>query len=470
MGSIKGVRRGKYKTYTLNNQKVYCWKCLKSYKRKAILEHHIRTKHLNHCVACPVCDQRFASVSTCHRHLREMHHISNYKAFNLRLKIYPSTKTPTTETPLTLLDFVADESFPCMANILSMKEDEEFGKHIVADCAIDLGKVVLATLPFASIEYLTSTGAGCFICGKSLNCNFIECPHCVNVHFCSKRCSMSEIHKSKCNHIFKKSDCHIVRLAFAMISVALDSVSNIETMLDFCRGILFFENKTKKCCRPPFSQYKEIIRLKGKSEEEHFSIAKRVCKYVMMSPKFRSHRPADFERIIYHLAVRHAACIQLNSFSEKFDVSEGGICTRLYIYDIFSRINHSCAANLHHYIDDNGIMSCIVIRPIKKGDQLFINYLTGSEQNTTAKRKSHIKQDWNFDCRCEKCSIDTLVGNNTDPSYQFIKRNFMKRQPDKVNLLRQKCIEYIQHFGHSWSTSLDFVVGCLISIINECQI
>lgn len=152
------------------------------------------------------------------------------------------------------------------------------------------------------------------------------------------------------------------------------------------------------------------------------------------------------------MALRHAASIELNSFSEKFVVSEGGICTRFTIYDVISRVNHSCAPNLHHFIDDNNIMHCVAIRPIKRGEQLFINYLTGLDIDNTQERRMYIEETWQFNCQFNKCSTEPSIGDQEDTSYRYIKRNF--NQFKNVNRLQQECVKYLQKFGHTWSISV----------------
>lgn len=478
MGSKKGVCRGKYSTRILQQiGPISCWKCNKIYKRRPVLFHHILTKHLNYSVSCPVCDLRFISLSTCHRHLKNVHQIFNYKTLKLELKSNPQNRdnrdtsaevdtVKRTEILPNLLGYVAP---------LSFSRNKAFGKHVVAESSIDVGQTVLATPPFASIEYLTSIGSGCFHCGKQRTPrtgNFIECSHCISVQFCSKRCSLTKLHKSKCNTVFNRNDCSIVRLSTELILVALNSVANIEIMLEFCRGILFSGKKSDDCL-PPFLNYGEILQLKGEAKKKHFLIAKQVRNYVMLSLKSKLRRSAENQRIIYHMAARHAVCLEQNTFSEEFVVSKGGICTHYSIYDAISRMNHSCAPNIHHYIDDKNILNCVAVRPMKRGDQIFMNYLNGFNLESTISRQSYIKEIWNFDCKCDKCSLDSHVGNDTDLSYQYIKRHFMspsrrsRRLQRDVDHLREQCVKYIQEFGQSWSTSLDFVVCCLISIIND---
>lgn len=131
----------------------------------------------------------------------------------------------------------ADEVFPCMAKVLTMKENKIFGKHIVANSDIDVREIVVAAPAFATIDYLIhNNDSGCFQCGKKSKSK-IQCPHCIDVWFCNDRCKANRIHRNKCDRTFKSSDCSIIRLMTQMITVACKSVDDITTLLEFCRGI-----------------------------------------------------------------------------------------------------------------------------------------------------------------------------------------------------------------------------------------
>lgn len=479
MGSIKGVSRGKYSTRNLNHrEKVQCLKCGKSYKRRAILLHHIRTKHMSFRVTCPLCEKRYVSVSVCNRHLQKVHHIFNHSQFNINLRKESNSKTglPKLFRPSTTnvffsgkLSFEADKAFPCMANVLSMQENAKFGKHIKADRDIDVGQVVIITPGYSSIDCLSSIDSRCFNCGNLQNNNFIQCPHCISLWFCSKKCYANKTHRMKCKKIFMASDCHIVRLVTEMITVAFE-MANMETVFDFCRGVLFFDKKHENL-KPPFSSYGEMLRLKGRTEESHFEIAKRVAKCIFLLPRFKPFATQDFQRMTMIIAYRHAVTIGINVFSGERKVCQG-ISTRFVMYDVLSRLNHSCSPNVHHVIDENHVTHCVAIRPIKKGDQIFISYLGEMKFMNDQERKTYITETWEFTCQCQKCSdLDKHFSiKNTsmeeDSSYQYLLQHFEDLPVRNKKKLLQKCVRFLRTYGNGWSEAVDFVTRCFISLIN----
>lgn len=474
MGPIKGIKRGKYQTRTLHpGKQVQCWKCNASYKHKYALLDHIRVKHLNEHVICSVCNKAYISVSVLNRHMKEVHNIKDTTIHcKLESNPYPASQaTGDTSLPFENIEFDTNKAHPSMANVLSLKKNKVYGEHIISEIDIDVGHVILVTQAFASIEYLSSIDSSCFNCRKVRNNFFLECPFCINVRFCSRRCSLNEIHSSKCNRTFHRNDNHIVRLTTEIIRVALEKFSDTKTFIDFCQGILFL-NKKHSNCQPPFSSYGELLRLKGIIRDEHLTIAHRVMKCIKLMPEFESFNSPDLQRLIFNLACRHISTIELNSFSEEFEITKGGTCTRFFMYDILSRFNHSCIPNVHHFKDDNNIVRGVTVRPIKKGDQIFINYL-GSLNISTQERRNYIVQHWKFVCECEKCGSSPCDKENIiDSSYQYIQKHelnsLMNERISPVNKrkLKQECIQYLRKYGSTCSSAVDFVVRFFSSLIN----
>lgn len=116
------------------------------------------------------------------------------------------------------------------------------------------GKVIITSSAFASVECFSSVNSCCFHCGKPQNSKFLQCPHCINTFFCSKRCSLSKIHSSKCNKMFTRNDSFIVRLAVETIEKAFEKAEDTDTFIEFIKGVLFRKIKHKNC-RPPYSTY-----------------------------------------------------------------------------------------------------------------------------------------------------------------------------------------------------------------------
>lgn len=196
-------------------------------------------------------------------------------------------------------------------------------------------------------------------------------------------------------------------------------------------------------------------------------MAHRVIKCIKSLPEFKSFNSHSMQRLFFNLACRHISTIELNSFSEEFEISKGGTCTRYSMYDVLSRFNHSCIPNLHHFKDDNNIVRGVTIRPIKKGDQIFINYLADMNFDSTQERQKYILKHWKFNCLCEKCGFSSYNENVIDSSYRYIRQHSGRITSTKKRKLEQHCIDYLRKYGSSFSSSVGFVIGFFINLINN---
>lgn len=95
------------------------------------------------------------------------------------------------------LSFDASEEFPCMANVLEIQKNDEFGRHIVAKCDIDVGQTVLVEQNFVSITSALDR-ANCATCLLPTQ-TFIACPGCSDVLYCDENCQKNDaIHGQIC--------------------------------------------------------------------------------------------------------------------------------------------------------------------------------------------------------------------------------------------------------------------------------
>jgi SET domain len=70
---------------------------------------------------------------------------------------------------------------------------------------------------------------------------------------------------------------------------------------------------------------------------------------------------------------------------------------------ILALANHSCSPNAVVVFDGRSV-ALRALEPIVKGEQVFISYITATEDR--ASRQRDLTQRYFFDCQCEKCSKD----------------------------------------------------------------
>lgn len=135
------------------------------------------------------------------------------------------------------------------------------------------------------------------------------------------------------------------------------------------------------------------------------------------------------------------------------------------LHDIVSRFNHSCAPNLYYITDENNITHCIAVRPIKKGEQLFISYLDEMKFQSTEERKKYIEDKWSFTCKCDKCFPTTSTQCVEDRSFKYIKKHIKDLPYKNRERMKQECITYLRKYGNSWTKCVDYVLNCFYLLI-----
>lgn len=87
------------------------------------------------------------------------------------------------------LSVAADEKFPSMVNVLEIRYNDEFGKHMVASADIAVGQTIVLDDVFCVGVY-SDDRAYCSTCLAFIE-NFIPCPHCTYVMFCDATISLT---------------------------------------------------------------------------------------------------------------------------------------------------------------------------------------------------------------------------------------------------------------------------------------
>jgi hypothetical protein len=117
--------------------------------------------------------------------------------------------------------------------------------------------------------------------------------------------------------------------------------------------------------------------------------------------------------------VRLDASDDLKSISRKKLKTAGGIFRTNsfqdgadgHLFATLCRVNHACpkASNVGKaYADVRGdrVVALLATRPISKGDELLISYLTPDPDASTSDRLSLLKLKYGFHCNCAQCQSE----------------------------------------------------------------
>lgn len=106
--------------------------------------------------------------------------------------------------------------------------------------------------------------------------------------------------------------------------------------------------------------------------------------------------------------------IRTSAFAEE-DVRRGQKYKVFLVYDIISRVNHSCGPNAEvHWNPENNTGSLRAVRQIANQDEIRVTYLgIGESIGTRTQRSRTLRKIFDFDCNCTLCNIPDPRADNT---------------------------------------------------------
>ncbi|XP_055303363.1 SET domain-containing protein 3-like isoform X2 [Sitodiplosis mosellana] len=339
------------------------------------------------------------------------------------------------------LSYESDENFPCMANVVEIKYNEEFGRHVVAKCDIPAGRTILVE---NDIPHIRDDSSACYTCMKIFT-NCVACPNCPDVAFCSFDCmSRNQTHKWECGSFFNSEFEFNMKFMINTLLMAIDSFPDVNSLMQFVEDALLEDPETlPTSLNDSKSKYHFFLKLTtsapyplGTSQAyKPYEVAINLPK---VSRLFDSDRK---KRFFMHLVMHHTLILSSNEFA---------IDDEKVLGYVSSLLNHSCAPNLVS-IHSSSHMFSVTGRPIRKGEQLYTRYDTCPNG---VDRQAYLKERWGFICRCEICEptrapIDRKL-ITSDFCYKYVVKN--KDNMDMTAIVQKKCIKFLNKYGHlPWS-------------------
>lgn len=373
----------------------------------------------------------------------------------------------------------AHEQYPCIANVLELKRNQEFGRHIVARQDIATGQTVLIETDFVSVKCVDDAMADgnadrmesvCDTCFQS-KMNFIACDQCPDAVFCSFDCfTKNSTHKWVCGTIFTELH-HKIQFQIQAILVACNTFPNVDELMEFIEFVRAEDaEKMPKSLLDAKSKYHFFLKLQKskKFHSENIWQAKKIYENLAMLPKVNALFDSIEKRsFLMHLILHHLLVIRTNG------IISGDPWSVMSVFNVLSMLNHSCAPNLYHPRLGKQ-QYCVTIRPIRKGQQLFISYLSPNDWSTMEQRQQKLNYSWGFECICERCCTQpshddlsiTIQQIQTDPLYQFILANY--GNTDKEYELLEYCLKFLNKYGHlQWSKQIFAITGTFMNLYIE---
>lgn len=367
------------------------------------------------------------------------------------------------------LSFKPNEMFPCMASVLDLRQNEEYGRFVVANGEIDVGQVVLVEQNFASV----SIGDGRKTCAKCLksNVNFIACLKCVDAMYCCSDCMERDtVHRFVCGNFRNVSGS--MKLYIQTILIAIDMFQSVDNLMDFIEDTMVnHADDIPESFVDAQSKYRAFLKLHpslcARDEKDFLFDARKIYMQLILTPViqelFNSKKKRRFLKhlVLHHLLVTSRNRFQFNSEENLLKITEIAVMACFF--------NHSCAPNLFHHVIDNQVI-LIAIRPIRKGEQLFISYLGDKTDDATDFRQQFLMENFEFQCHCDKCEPRCLKVDRalmkSNSHFKYLRQTFKTAFHEQKQRLifKDVCIRFLQKYGHlPWSEELNFVSLCYIN-------
>ncbi|KAK8380743.1 hypothetical protein O3P69_007991 [Scylla paramamosain] len=322
-----------------------------------------------------------------------------------------------------------NETVKYITNAFEMKENDKYGRHIVAVEEVSKGSEVFVEKPYAAILLPEHHKTHCHSCFSRLLTSF-PCSGCRDAIFCNEECRRASRlwHQYECGILHILSSVGIAHLALRILLITgwklhcyireevvegkvagfgEKGVYNGPDLIDRYRAVFHLLPHFNSCLLEDQLQYclAAILLATAISDKTNF----------IKENMDENGEKTDLD--VPHLAsavMRHIAQLVSNAhaITQLMPSDSGGhsrveqikqIRVASAIYPTASMMNHSCKPN----IINSFYKDVLVIRTtedIKPGDQVSNCYGPHYCRQTREERQEALKQQYFFTCKCEPCT------------------------------------------------------------------
>lgn len=284
------------------------------------------------------------------------------------------------------LSFNDHAKFAGVADCLKLQENVEYGRQVITTCDLKIGQTILMEKPYAIIP--KRSNFRCINCFKACM-NFIPCENCDSARFCDTDCMEQSLHEYECNRpacLSRKETFDLVLNVFFKINETFSSVDGLMETVDLLlnrQDPSGFEDADRKA----FGWIFQLAHNHEKQTKEHLRRLRSATSVAIttlnrnpiLKRKFAALKHRRFlQHLLLHLFHVAEHSIDLLQYQQE-DNNEMAMKSTLEeyatgMYPFACYFNHSCIPNVCIYsVDDRMIGK--VIRPIKRGEQVFRSYM-----------------------------------------------------------------------------------------------
>lgn len=376
------------------------------------------------------------------------------------------------------LSYESHEKFPCIANVLKFERDGDGDYLLFAKESIDVGQTVVVESAF--VKCLLRYGRKCSICLKG-NVNLMPCEICAIAMFCCDECKGNFLHKYECGLKYSEDDSlngGMLETARAII-LGVNAFATVDQLMEFVEQTITSDpNQLPDSLIDDQSKYRAFLKLPLSNDDDgediFITVAFCTYKFILNIPQLKViFESKKHRRFLMHLVVHSMKIASKNSFQEVRVIRRKEYAM---VYSqtgpITKYLKHSCAPNAT-VTQTNGNLICITVRPVKKGEPLFISYyelLLDSRE----KRQRDLWENKQIICRCTRCEGHTATKAQqkqiaSDPDFHDIISDYPITESDikKLPQMIAKCEAFSKRYGDvMWCDQLGRVINIYIKLLN----
>lgn len=366
------------------------------------------------------------------------------------------------------LSYECDEKFPGLANVLEIRFDEKFGRHIIAKCDIPAGRLILADKAFVT-RWINMRYSSCAVCAR-ISTNVIACSQCTTALFCSNsECANNESHRLDCGGSLNSTGKGTLEYYLGAVTSIINTFPNVECLMELVESAIGEDKFGAPAALDDVkSKIRALLQLSRNQSASKAKTRERLNEslliYNCLSLRKSIQKQFDTDgkkRFLMHL-VLHLNCVMINN-------GFNALQQKMTIYIISSYFNHSCAPNVIGKNSAENVRYCRSVRPIKAGQQLFISYVNDTsasedhdflDQVDTGYRQRLLYENFGFRCKCERCVPNMMSWQmnahnmQLDRFFQWMHRSFdsflnsgIGTQEEKAAIVEKKVVDLLNRFG-----------------------
>ncbi|XP_055297496.1 SET and MYND domain-containing protein 4-like isoform X2 [Sitodiplosis mosellana] len=368
------------------------------------------------------------------------------------------------------LNFEPNETFPCLANVVNLQQDEDGICSVIAKEDIAVGQTIAIEEAFTTCLHMRY-GSKCTVCLKP-DTNLTACPNCTIAMFCSDDCRSDSIHEYECGVNLKRvENMEYLR----SVLQAINMFPNVDELIHFVEQIKMDDpTDVPANLTDPKLNYRSFLKstYDGSAQSLHYLGVLQVYpvyKVLLDIPKIGAMFDTEYKRrFLMHLIGQHALVTEYNlqgttivERGAKTQSDREPKMTHTMTGSILKYFGHSCAPNVHSITVHNKFVY-YTIRPIKSGETLRRSMVLLLEPKQ--KRHETLRQ-YHITCKCQRCDGQTALKSqrkqlSSDPGYRFLQEKMSNLTSGDLQEVNDKSVSFLTKYGRmTWCDEIGEVIS-----------